>query len=181
MECWNAKILSRIVLKAGTPLITDKLTKSMERISYAMVLLDVDISKPLVRTVLIIDACDVTFAQEVCFEQEPVFCTSCHYLGHAIDQCHNTAAAPRPATHNSTAEPCTAPVSDKPATCTVLGTVLVSDLPDPSATPALISPTAWPNSPPWLDTSLDSLDYELFLLILWPPSSTCPTRLCQSA
>lgn len=72
--------------------MTDKLTMSMECISYARILLDVDVSKPLVRTVSIIDARGIPFDQEILFEYEPDYCSSCHTIGHATSFCKRAPA-----------------------------------------------------------------------------------------
>lgn len=91
--------------------MTDKLTKSMECISYARVLIDVDVSKPLVLQISIIDAWGVLFDQEVCFEQESSFCSSCYSFGHVPERCHKSTAAPITATVSNTVAPSSAPVS----------------------------------------------------------------------
>lgn len=89
----------------------DKLTKSMECISYARVLIDVNVSKPLVRQISIIDVWGVLFDQEVCFEQESSFCSSCCSFGHVPDRCYKSTAASITATVSSIVAPSSAPVS----------------------------------------------------------------------
>ncbi|GFP99380.1 hypothetical protein PHJA_002082100 [Phtheirospermum japonicum] len=87
LECWNAQLLSRIASKVGTPLLTDKMTKTMERISYARVLVEVDASKELVRSVSIIDSKGNRFDQLVEFETKPAYCQSCHSISHVATNC----------------------------------------------------------------------------------------------
>lgn len=98
----------------GTPLMTNKLTKSMEHISYAPVLLDVDVSKPLVQTVSIIEARGIPFDQEVCFEHEPDYYSSCHTISHATTHCKLTSAQGT-ATGLANPEQSVAPVPATPA------------------------------------------------------------------
>lgn len=105
LECWNVKLLSRIVSKVGTPLVIDKLTKSMECISYALVLLDVDVSKPLVWKISIIDARGVPFEQKVCFEQEPSFCPSCNTFGQLLEHCPKSVTPAVPSATSCSAVP----------------------------------------------------------------------------
>ncbi|KAL6569186.1 hypothetical protein OROHE_003467 [Orobanche hederae] len=87
LECWSPKILSRIASKVGTPLVTDKLTKTMQRISYARLLVDVDVTKNLLNSVEIIDTRGISFHQKVEYEYVPKFCTLCNRIGHSAEAC----------------------------------------------------------------------------------------------
>lgn len=51
LECWNAKVLSKIASKVGTPITTDEMTESKKRVSYARILVEVDVSKELTKIV----------------------------------------------------------------------------------------------------------------------------------
>ncbi|KAL6561399.1 hypothetical protein OROMI_017000 [Orobanche minor] len=87
LECWSAKILSRIASRVGTPLLTDKLTKTMQRIAYARVLVDVDVSKELLKFVEIIDTRGISFQQKIEYEFVPRFCHACNRIGHSTELC----------------------------------------------------------------------------------------------
>ena len=50
-DCWTERALSKIVSKVGIPITTDKLTRTCDRISFARVLVEVDVSKDLVTSV----------------------------------------------------------------------------------------------------------------------------------
>lgn len=43
LECWNAASLGKITSKVGKPIITDRLMETKERLSYARVLVEVDV------------------------------------------------------------------------------------------------------------------------------------------
>ncbi|KAK4423208.1 hypothetical protein Salat_1903600 [Sesamum alatum] len=48
LECWHPNALGKIGSRLGTPIAMDSLTMSMERVSYARILVEVDASKKLV-------------------------------------------------------------------------------------------------------------------------------------
>lgn len=51
LNCWNARALGKIVYFLGKPITTDRLIATKERISYARVLVKVDRSKDLRRSI----------------------------------------------------------------------------------------------------------------------------------
>ncbi|KAH6817960.1 hypothetical protein C2S51_001563 [Perilla frutescens var. frutescens] len=83
LECWSAPALSKITSKVGTPLCTDMLTRTKGRVSFPRVLVEVDASKELVRSVQIKLPVGKTRVQSVVFEEEPEFCSICKVIGHA--------------------------------------------------------------------------------------------------
>ncbi|KAL3834063.1 hypothetical protein ACJIZ3_008799 [Penstemon smallii] len=117
LECWNAKSLSKIVLKVGKPIATDKLTLTKERLSYARVMIQLPNGK--VRL------------QKVIFEHAPKFCKNCNFFAHSTLGCNlnfkdskttasNSLASVVPEAHDSA--PNVVSSDDKPAA--VLTTVL---------------------------------------------------------
>ncbi|KAL0420291.1 UNVERIFIED_CONTAM: hypothetical protein Slati_3052000 [Sesamum latifolium] len=48
LECWHPNALGKIGSRLGTPIAMDSLTMTMERVSYARILVEVDASKKLV-------------------------------------------------------------------------------------------------------------------------------------
>lgn len=82
LHCWGKKSLSRIVSAIGVPLYADDCTSKQLRVSYARVLVEVDITKPLVKQVRIRDRVGKEFAQLVVPEWYPYYCPKCHNVGH---------------------------------------------------------------------------------------------------
>ncbi|KAI3463914.1 hypothetical protein Pfo_020577 [Paulownia fortunei] len=85
LECWNTTALSKITSKVGKPLMTDKLTHTKERLSYARVLVEVDVAKELIRSIKIKLPNGKIREQQVQFEFELKFCEKCKMLGHSTE------------------------------------------------------------------------------------------------
>ena len=47
IECWHPNALGKIASKVGKPIVMDKMTASLERVSFARVLVEIDASKEL--------------------------------------------------------------------------------------------------------------------------------------
>ncbi|KAK4428295.1 hypothetical protein Salat_1129100 [Sesamum alatum] len=90
LECWNTNALGKIRSRLGTPIAMDSLTKKMERVSYARILVDVDASKPLVDNMEFILPNGLTRKQPVVYEFTPKFCSDCNLFGHMKDSCQGT-------------------------------------------------------------------------------------------
>ncbi|KAK4416776.1 hypothetical protein Salat_2503100 [Sesamum alatum] len=103
LECWHQNALGKIGSRLGTPIAMDSLTMSMERVSYARILVKVDASKELVDQVEFVLPNGVTRKHPVVYEFTPKFCLECHRFGHLKDSCKGslppaTAAATNPTT-----------------------------------------------------------------------------------
>lgn len=61
----------------------DKYIVELRKISYARVLVKVDITKSLVDTIEIITPTSVK-QQEIVYEWKPKFCTECLHFGHGV-------------------------------------------------------------------------------------------------
>ncbi|XP_019250862.1 PREDICTED: uncharacterized protein LOC109229762 [Nicotiana attenuata] len=81
-NCWGAKSLSRISSSLGVPLYADACTTQLDRISYARVLIEVDVTKELPKAVKVTDPNGRVFVQEVTYDWVPAFCTTCMKVGH---------------------------------------------------------------------------------------------------
>ncbi|KAH6835505.1 hypothetical protein C2S53_006376 [Perilla frutescens var. hirtella] len=75
LDCWNGAALSKIASKVGTPLCSDVDTSTKEKVSFARVLVEVDVSETLDRSVRIKLPVgkSKTRVQPVVFEREPGF------------------------------------------------------------------------------------------------------------
>ncbi|XP_019265468.1 PREDICTED: uncharacterized protein LOC109243031 [Nicotiana attenuata] len=83
---WTADALSKVASRVGIPMYTDKYTAELGKISYARVLVKVDITKPLVESVEIITPTSVK-QQEIVYEWKPRLCTECLHFGHDVFEC----------------------------------------------------------------------------------------------
>jgi len=87
LDCWNARALSKIVSKVGKPITTDKMTRTKERLSFARVLVEVDVSSEVVSDVEIRLPTGDVYHQLVISEYTPKFCSSCKSFGHVVGSC----------------------------------------------------------------------------------------------
>ncbi|KAH9662191.1 reverse transcriptase domain-containing protein [Citrus sinensis] len=78
--------LHSIAAAIGTPLRVDHATATVNRPSVARILIEYDISQPLLPRIWIGEG-DSGFWQDVVFEKVPAYCSSCRHLGHSFDSC----------------------------------------------------------------------------------------------
>ncbi|OIT24741.1 hypothetical protein A4A49_36675 [Nicotiana attenuata] len=83
---WSSEALGKLASGIGKPLYTDKTTADMERISYARVLIEVDVAQPLPECIEI-DMPFGTFQQQVTYDWRPKFCVDCIKFGHDAENC----------------------------------------------------------------------------------------------
>ncbi|KAL0394920.1 UNVERIFIED_CONTAM: hypothetical protein Slati_4458200 [Sesamum latifolium] len=93
LECWNPNALGKIGSRLGTPIAMDSLTRTMERVSYARILVEVDASKPLVDHMEFMLPNGVKRNQPIIYEFTPKFCTDCNRFGHLKESCKSSKAA----------------------------------------------------------------------------------------
>ncbi|XP_019265727.1 PREDICTED: uncharacterized protein LOC109243273 [Nicotiana attenuata] len=89
LNCWGQKSLSRISSGAGVPLYADACTTQIDRISYARVLVEMDVTKELPTSIKVTDPNGREFMQEIAYDWVPEFCTKCIKVGHqcrVVDQ-----------------------------------------------------------------------------------------------
>ncbi|KAL5184132.1 Transposon TX1 uncharacterized protein [Glycine soja] len=82
LHLWGVKSLNKIGSAIGVPLVTDECTASKIRVSYARILVEVDITKTLVKEVTIKDCEGRKISQGVEYEWRPLYYEKCHKLGH---------------------------------------------------------------------------------------------------
>ncbi|KAL2474505.1 Uncharacterized protein Adt_35241 [Abeliophyllum distichum] len=87
LNYWNPKGLGMIASKIGKPLSMDNLTHTKGRLSYARILVEVDASVELVRSVSIRLSSGKDREQSVVFEHEPKYCPTCRMFGHSLVEC----------------------------------------------------------------------------------------------
>ncbi|KAL8492856.1 hypothetical protein ACS0TY_024160 [Phlomoides rotata] len=89
MCCWNTTTLSLICSKIGRSIHSDRMTLSMERVSYVRVLVEVDAAEPFVREIKVLVE-GVEWTQPVEYEFEPKYCKTCGKFGHGELSCPST-------------------------------------------------------------------------------------------
>ncbi|KAG4969263.1 hypothetical protein JHK82_034972 [Glycine max] len=79
---WGLKSLNKIGSAIGNPLMTDECIAQKLRVSYARILVEVDITQKLVEEITISDRTGGKIKQIVEYEWKPEFCEKCQKAGH---------------------------------------------------------------------------------------------------
>ncbi|XP_021848896.2 uncharacterized protein [Spinacia oleracea] len=74
LNCWRSEALSRISSLLGVPLFEDECTTRQDRVSFARVLIEMDITTPLPDHVWIEDSSGRIFKQDVRYDWKPANC-----------------------------------------------------------------------------------------------------------
>ncbi|CAK8535666.1 unnamed protein product [Lathyrus sativus] len=82
LHLWGAQSLSKIGSAIGKPLVTDECAANKLRVSYARILIEVDITQPLIDEITIRNVAGDIIMQPVQYEWRPTFCETCQKLGH---------------------------------------------------------------------------------------------------
>ncbi|XP_019265997.1 PREDICTED: uncharacterized protein LOC109243506 [Nicotiana attenuata] len=82
INCWGSKSLSRIASALGTPVFADECTTKQTRISFARMLVEINISRPLLDEITVVDPKGKYFQQTVTHDWKPEFCGVCQVVGH---------------------------------------------------------------------------------------------------
>ncbi|XP_074306377.1 uncharacterized protein LOC141641621 [Silene latifolia] len=98
---WSASALSKIASKIGTPLYADPVTTNKERLSFAHVMVEVDLSGHLPDNVVINSPFMGQIIQDVEYEWLPYYCTHCKKLGHEKKVCKQLKQKAKPKAANS--------------------------------------------------------------------------------
>ncbi|XP_070039769.1 uncharacterized protein [Nicotiana tomentosiformis] len=87
IQYWATENLGRIASYLGKPVCANKLTTQGDRISYARILVYIDISQPLPEYVLIEDEKGGYKEQRLEYEWKPSYCQDCLQIGHNTGNC----------------------------------------------------------------------------------------------
>ena len=82
LNCWGGGSLSRIASAIGVPIFADDRTINQTRISYARMLIEVNVTKTIPQKITVVDPNGKTFLQEVVLEWRPQYCDKCQKIGH---------------------------------------------------------------------------------------------------
>ncbi|XP_019264955.1 PREDICTED: uncharacterized protein LOC109242565 [Nicotiana attenuata] len=86
LNCWDVNSLSRIASSIGTPMYADECTAKQLRVSYARMLMVVDMTKPLKDEITVEDSNGRTFLQPINYDWKPKFRETCQVIGHNYKQ-----------------------------------------------------------------------------------------------
>jgi hypothetical protein len=87
LKCWTPRCLSKLASVLGMALQCDKLTATKERVSYARMLVEIDLLAGLRSSINVTLPNGNTLIQRVIYETLPKFCKHCKVLGHSTGAC----------------------------------------------------------------------------------------------
>ena len=90
LNCWSMDCLSRICSLLGTPICADECTSRQLRVSFARVLVEMDVTKPLPKSVVLEDPQGKLIEQKVWYEWALPFCVKCQKVGHVCGESKST-------------------------------------------------------------------------------------------
>jgi len=94
LRCWSPPpCLSKIASVLGKPIQYDQLTSNLSRLSYARVLIKIDLREELRHSIEVSLPSGPTLYQKVVYETLPKFCNFCHVLGQSHLLCPKAAAS----------------------------------------------------------------------------------------
>ncbi|XP_060190454.1 uncharacterized protein LOC132619624 [Lycium barbarum] len=82
MSFWSCPALSRLASAIGIPLYAEECTTKQTRVSYARMLIQANVTKPLPDTVTIYDTKGRELEQGIEYNWKPEYCEACHQIGH---------------------------------------------------------------------------------------------------
>lgn len=93
LRCWSPPCLSKIASVLGKPIQYDQLTSNLSRLSYARVLIKIDLREELRHSIEVSLPSGPTLYQKVVYETLPKFCNFYHVLGQSHLLCPKAAAS----------------------------------------------------------------------------------------
>lgn len=79
---WGDESIGKIASAIRKPIMTDECTTRKLRVSYARVLMEVDVTRELQNEIIIWNPTGGSQTKRVEYEWKPPFCTSCNQVGH---------------------------------------------------------------------------------------------------
>lgn len=74
MSCWGVDSLSRIASVIGRPIFVDECTTKQTRVSFARMLIEVNVITELPSEVMVMDPTGMKFLQSVTYDWKSVYC-----------------------------------------------------------------------------------------------------------
>lgn len=82
LNLWGERSISKIASAIGKLVVTDECTAKKLQVSYAHVLIEVDVTKKLRDHVVIKDHLGKRIEQSIEYEWKPIYCDKCLKVGH---------------------------------------------------------------------------------------------------
>lgn len=82
LNCWNEESLSRICSLIGVSLYADECTSKALRVSFARILVKMDVTRDIKKVMKIADPSGKTITPQVIYDWLPPFCKKCNAVGH---------------------------------------------------------------------------------------------------
>uniref|UniRef100_A0A2K1Y9R9 DUF4283 domain-containing protein n=1 Tax=Populus trichocarpa TaxID=3694 RepID=A0A2K1Y9R9_POPTR len=92
LRCWTPLCLSKLAGMIGKPIHCDVPTANMTRLSYARILIEVDLLQELLDAIQVVLPNGTPFSQQVTYESLPRFCKRCRVIGHSANTCNRAVA-----------------------------------------------------------------------------------------
>ncbi|XP_043696883.1 uncharacterized protein LOC122647587 [Telopea speciosissima] len=92
---WSSEALSSIGSVIRKPIMTDKMTRSMERLSYARMCVEVSADNDLPSSIPVYGDEGFAFNQFVVYDWKPPLCKHCRVFGHLVDTCKFGSCIPK--------------------------------------------------------------------------------------
>ncbi|XP_019259894.1 PREDICTED: uncharacterized protein LOC109237950 [Nicotiana attenuata] len=86
LNCWSMDSLSRIGNVLGRPVYADECTTNVDRVSYARMLVEMDVTKQLPDMIKARDPMGKIFEQEIKYDWKPIYCPTCLKIGHKCQE-----------------------------------------------------------------------------------------------
>jgi len=90
LRCWTPLCLSKIGSMIGKPIHCDIPTATMSRLSYARILVEVDLLQELPNAIQVVLPNGSPLSQQVTYESLPRFCKRCRVIGHSANTCNRS-------------------------------------------------------------------------------------------
>uniref|UniRef100_A0A803NQ60 DUF4283 domain-containing protein n=1 Tax=Cannabis sativa TaxID=3483 RepID=A0A803NQ60_CANSA len=87
LKYWGQRSLFKIVGQLGKPLMEDAVTKDRERLSYARVLIEVQMDQQLPSMIDFENEYGLNISVSVKYEWKPIRCSHCSGIGHSAEEC----------------------------------------------------------------------------------------------
>ncbi|XP_060200097.1 uncharacterized protein LOC132628318 [Lycium barbarum] len=97
LNCWGYTALSKIGSALGRPLYADACTTLNSRITFARILMEMEITRPLLDKIKVQDPKGKVYDQRVWYDWKPSYCSTCLQVGHdcAMKQNHKQPVEPK--------------------------------------------------------------------------------------
>ncbi|XP_019250880.1 PREDICTED: uncharacterized protein LOC109229780 [Nicotiana attenuata] len=82
MSCWGVGSLSRIASVIKTLVFADECTTKQTRVSFARMLIEVNVTKELPTEIMVMDPNGKKFLQDVTYDWKPAYCDKCLVVGY---------------------------------------------------------------------------------------------------